>query len=71
VARLKVCANLQILRPSERQWKPRLRQALARYVPYGDSAHQTGTKIMEQKNKNRISHRKKCNFAFYQNNLYK
>jgi hypothetical protein len=27
VARLKVCANLQVLRPSERQWKPRLRQA--------------------------------------------
>jgi hypothetical protein len=27
VARLKVCANLQVLRPSERLWKPRLRQA--------------------------------------------
>ena len=27
VARPKVCANLQVLRPSERQWKPRLRQA--------------------------------------------
>ena len=27
VARLKVCANLEVLRPSERQWKPRLRQA--------------------------------------------
>jgi len=27
VARLKVSANLQVLRPSERQWKPRLRQA--------------------------------------------
>jgi hypothetical protein len=27
VARLKVCANLQVLRPSEQQWKPRLRQA--------------------------------------------
>ena len=27
VARLKVCADLQVLRPSERQWKPRLRQA--------------------------------------------
>ena len=25
-----VYANLQVLRPSERQWKPRLRQALAR-----------------------------------------
>jgi len=27
VARPKVCANLKVLRPSERQWKPRLRQA--------------------------------------------
>jgi len=27
VTRLKVCANLQVLRPQERQWKPRLRQA--------------------------------------------
>jgi hypothetical protein len=27
VARPKVCADLQVLRPSERQWKPRLRQA--------------------------------------------
>jgi hypothetical protein len=32
VTRLKVCATLQVLRPSERQWKPRLRQALARGV---------------------------------------
>jgi hypothetical protein len=27
VARPKICADLQVLRPSERQWKPRLRQA--------------------------------------------
>ena len=27
VARPKVSANLEVLRPSERQWKPRLRQA--------------------------------------------
>ena len=27
VARPKVCANLGVYRPSERQWKPRLRQA--------------------------------------------
>jgi len=27
VACLKVCVNLQVLRPSERQWKPSLRQA--------------------------------------------
>jgi hypothetical protein len=27
VARPKVCADLQVYRPSERQWKPRLRQA--------------------------------------------
>jgi hypothetical protein len=29
VTRLKVCADLQVLRPCERQWKPRLRQAAA------------------------------------------
>ena len=27
VARPKVCANLEVYHPSERQWKPRLRQA--------------------------------------------
>ena len=27
VSRPKVCGNLEVLRPSERQWKPRLRQA--------------------------------------------
>jgi hypothetical protein len=27
VTRPKVCADLQVLRPSEWQWKPRLRQA--------------------------------------------
>jgi hypothetical protein len=27
VTRPKVCADLQVLRPSERQWKPRLPQA--------------------------------------------
>jgi len=27
VARPKVCANLEVYLPSERQWKPRLRQA--------------------------------------------
>ena len=32
VTRPKVCANLQVLRPSERQWKPRLRQAPARFM---------------------------------------
>jgi hypothetical protein len=27
VTRLKVCADLEVLSPSERQWTPRLRQA--------------------------------------------
>ena len=27
VTRLKVCTDLQVSRPSERQWKPRLRRA--------------------------------------------
>jgi hypothetical protein len=35
VARLKVCADLEVLRPSERQWKPRLRQA-------ADTLHASG-----------------------------
>ena len=39
VTRLKVSANLQVLRPSERQWKPHQRQAAGRYrQPSGDSA---------------------------------
>ena len=33
VTRLKVCANLEVLRPSERQWKPRLPQAAGRCTP--------------------------------------
>jgi len=47
VARPKVCANLQVLRPSERQWKPRLRQALARYLQWrnSDSAYTTKDKV--------------------------
>jgi hypothetical protein len=32
VARPKVCAELEVLRPSERQWKPRLRQAAATLI---------------------------------------
>ena len=32
VARPKVCANLEVYRPSERQWKPRLRQAAGTLV---------------------------------------
>jgi hypothetical protein len=38
VTRLKVCANLQVLRPSERQWKPRLRQAATTLGASGESA---------------------------------
>ena len=39
VARPKVCANLEVLRPSERQWKPRLRQAaLTLYATRGQSS---------------------------------
>jgi len=37
VARKNLYANLQVLRPSERQWKPRLRQALARCRQSGES----------------------------------
>jgi hypothetical protein len=35
VTRLKVCVDLQVLRPSERQWKPRLRQAANTLSEYG------------------------------------
>ena len=38
VARPKVCANLEVLRPSERQWKPRLRQAAGTLHASGESA---------------------------------
>jgi hypothetical protein len=38
VARPKICANLQVLRPSERQWKPRLRQAANTLVATRETA---------------------------------
>jgi hypothetical protein len=38
VTRPKVCADLQVFRPSERQWKPRLRQAARTLCASGDSA---------------------------------
>ena len=38
VVRPKVCANLKVYRPSERQWKPRLRQAA---VTLGESGRQS------------------------------
>ena len=38
VARPKVCANLEVYRPSERQWKPRLRQAAGTLSASDDSA---------------------------------
>ena len=38
VARSKVCADLEVLRPSERQWKPRLRQAAGTLEAIEDSA---------------------------------
>jgi hypothetical protein len=38
VTRPKVCANLQVLRPSERQWKPRLRQAATTLSASDESA---------------------------------
>jgi len=37
VTRLKVCANLEVLRPSERQWKPRLRQAATTLAAMAES----------------------------------
>jgi hypothetical protein len=44
VTRLKVCANLQVLRPSERQWKPRLRQAATTLSASGGQRSGTPTK---------------------------
>jgi hypothetical protein len=38
VTRPKVFANLQVLYPSERQWKPRLRQAATTLGASGESA---------------------------------
>ena len=41
VSRPKVCANLEVLRPSKRQWKPRLRQvALTLYAILGQCVTQ-------------------------------
>ena len=37
VTRPKVCANLEVFRPSERQWKPRLRQAAGTLYVSGES----------------------------------
>jgi len=45
VSRLKVCTNLQVLRPSERQWKPRLRQAATTLPASGESAVDNNTKM--------------------------
>ena len=41
VTRSKVSANLQVLRPSERQWKPRLRQAAGRCLQAADMYRNT------------------------------
>jgi hypothetical protein len=47
VARLKVCANLEVYRPSERQWKLRLRQATDRCVQADESAVDRVTKTVK------------------------
>ena len=53
VARPKVCANLEVLRPSERQWKPRLRQAAGTLSASRASAVQFGSKRTERSDNNR------------------
>ena len=53
VTRLKVCANLQVLRPSERQWKPRLPQAAGTLGVSSGQRSETMTRDLT----------KKCNFA--------
>jgi len=45
VTRPKVCANLQILRPSERQWKPRLPQAATTLGASGEKKVENEQKI--------------------------
>ena len=40
VARPKVCADLEVLCPSERQWKPRLRQAAGTLEAMRAAVHQ-------------------------------
>ena len=47
VARPKVCADLEVYRPSERQWKPRLRQAAGT-----DVACNAGKCVGRERNKN-------------------
>ena len=47
VARPKVCSNLEVFRPSERQWKPRLRQAAG---TLGASGRQCGNQRKKHQN---------------------
>jgi len=51
VARPKVCTNLQVLRPSERQCKPRLRQAAGTLCVSGGQC--SGTMIKNKKDKDK------------------
>ena len=57
VTRLKVCADLEVYRPSERQWKPRLPQAATTLsASGGDSAvRQQSKKLNVNKNINRLT----------------
>jgi hypothetical protein len=51
VTRPKVCADLEVLRPSERQWKPRLRQAALRYSQCNKSAVEKNQSLRKKREK--------------------
>jgi len=51
VARPKVCANLEVCRPSEQQWKPRLRQAAGTLVAMAEQRIVKRTNFPEKDNK--------------------
>jgi hypothetical protein len=64
VVRLKVCADLEVLRPSERQWKPHLRQAAdTLYAILGQCVEQERFTINSDKITENLKHPKTKQFA--------
>ena len=54
ITRPKVCVNLQVMRPSEQQWKPRQRQAAWRCTQAGDSAADNAVKVEHLRQRGKI-----------------
>ena len=58
VARPKVCTNLEVLRPSERQWKPRLRQAAGTLGASGEQRNRKRLKVNANNRSERAEQKK-------------